>query len=79
MRNSKEAPVSTFEEFFESFEQNVLEKLLEMRATISSAAPGAREIISYAIPTYVLNGNLVHFAAFKNLWVSIRGPWEYKI
>src|SRR5476649_2142452 len=28
--------------------------------------PNAEEAISYAIPTFKLNGNLVHFAAFKN-------------
>jgi len=30
------------------------------------AAPRARETISYGIPTYKLNGNLVHFGAFKD-------------
>jgi uncharacterized protein YdhG (YjbR/CyaY superfamily) len=38
----------------------------ELRATIKAAAPGAKEKISYQIPTFDLNGNLVHFAAFKN-------------
>lgn len=28
--------------------------------------PEAEEAISYQIPTFKLNGNLVHFAAFKN-------------
>ena len=31
-----------------------------------SAAPEATEKISYRMPTFYLNGNLVHFAAFKN-------------
>ena len=43
--------------------QGILEKV---RKTIGSAAPGAQETISYQIPTFTLNGNLVHFAAFKN-------------
>jgi uncharacterized protein YdhG (YjbR/CyaY superfamily) len=43
----------------------VQELLQKMRATISKAAPGAEEAIKYAMPTFVLNGNLVHFAAFK--------------
>ena len=30
------------------------------------APPEAEEVISYRIPTYKLNGSLVHFAAFKN-------------
>ena len=38
----------------------------QMRATIHEAAPEATEKISYGIPTFYLNGNLVHFAAFEN-------------
>ena len=37
-----------------------------MRQTIREAAPEAIETISYQMPTFKLNGNLVHFAAFKN-------------
>ncbi len=38
----------------------------QVRATIKTAAPDAEETIAYAIPTFKLKGNLVHFAAFKN-------------
>lgn len=37
-----------------------------MCQTIQKAAPGATKAISYQIPTFKLNGSLVHFAAFKN-------------
>lgn len=67
-------PVSTFDEYFAGFEKDVAIKLMEMRNTISHAAPKAKEVISYAIPTYVLNGNLVHFAAFKNHIGFYPGP-----
>lgn len=40
--------------------------LEEMRETIKKAAPKAEETISYGIPTFKLNGNLVHFAGYKN-------------
>lgn len=40
--------------------------LQKIRETISKAAPEAGETINYGIPTFTLNGNLVHFAAFKN-------------
>jgi uncharacterized protein YdhG (YjbR/CyaY superfamily) len=40
--------------------------LNELRQTIREAAPQAEETISYQMPTFRLNGNLVHFAAFKN-------------
>ena len=39
--------------------------LQQMRQTIQKAAPSAAEAISYQIPTFKLNGNLVHFAGFK--------------
>ena len=37
-----------------------------MRRTIHEAAPEAQEKISYQMPTFYLNGNLVHFAAFTH-------------
>lgn len=37
-----------------------------LRKTIREAAPDATEKISYAMPTFYLKGNLVHFAAYKN-------------
>jgi uncharacterized protein YdhG (YjbR/CyaY superfamily) len=40
--------------------------LYELRQTIREAAPDAEETINYQMPTFTLNGNLVHFAAFKN-------------
>lgn len=40
--------------------------LKKVRQTIKKAAPKAEEKISYGIPTFALNGILVHFGAFKN-------------
>ena len=37
----------------------------KVRATIRKAAPDAKEIINYGIPTFTLHGNLVHYAGFK--------------
>ena len=56
----------TIDEYIATFPKNIQILLEEMRATIRKAAPDAEETISYAIPTFKLNGNLVHFAAFKN-------------
>jgi uncharacterized protein YdhG (YjbR/CyaY superfamily) len=39
--------------------------LEKIRAIIREAAPAAVEAISYQMPTFKLEGNLVHFAAFK--------------
>lgn len=55
----------TFEEYFRSFPGNVQALLEEMRQTIRAAAPEAEEVIAYQMPTFRLNGNLVHFAAYK--------------
>jgi|SRR5688500_5009328 len=52
--------------YIAGFPEDVQKKLEQIRATIRKAAPEAEETISYAIPTFKLNGNLVHFAAFKN-------------
>ncbi len=42
----------------------VQKRLRELRTTIHTAAPKATEAISYGIPTFKLNGNLVHFAGY---------------
>jgi uncharacterized protein YdhG (YjbR/CyaY superfamily) len=36
-----------------------------LRGQILAAAPGAEECISYGLPTFKLNGSLVHFGAAK--------------
>lgn len=48
------------------FSPNVQAILKKVRATVTKAAPDAVEAIKYGLPTLVLNGNLVHFGAFKN-------------
>ncbi len=44
----------------------VQDLIIEMRTLVTAAAPKATETISYGMPTYVGNRNLVHFAAMKN-------------
>jgi uncharacterized protein YdhG (YjbR/CyaY superfamily) len=56
----------TIDEYIETFPVEVQIVLERMRQTIRKAAPEAVEAISYQIPTFKLNGNLVHFAAFKH-------------
>jgi uncharacterized protein YdhG (YjbR/CyaY superfamily) len=56
----------TIEEYINTFPEKVRNILNELRQTIRDAAPDAEETISYQMPTFRLNGNLVHFAAFKN-------------
>jgi uncharacterized protein YdhG (YjbR/CyaY superfamily) len=54
------------DEYIGNFSGELRERLEKLRTTIRKAAPLAKETISYAIPTFTLNGNLVHFAGFKN-------------
>ena len=63
---TKEQNISSIDEYIAAFPVDVQRKLQEMRAAIKAAAPKASEKISYQMPTFVLNGNLVHFAAYKN-------------
>ncbi|MDZ4709954.1 MAG: DUF1801 domain-containing protein [Saprospiraceae bacterium] len=57
---------TTIDEYIAGFTSPIKAKLEEIRRTIRRAAPEANETINYQIPTFVLHGNLVHFAAFKN-------------
>ncbi len=58
--------INTIDEYIGTFPQEIQTLLEQVRATIRQAAPEAEEAIKYAMPTFVLNGNLVHFAAYKN-------------
>jgi uncharacterized protein YdhG (YjbR/CyaY superfamily) len=64
LENNKYTPGS-IDEYIASFPKEIQEKLNELRYAIKSVAPEASEKISWQMPTFVLNGNLVHFAAFK--------------
>ena len=56
----------TIDEYIASFPKNVQSILEELRQAIRDSAPNAEEAISYQMPTFKLNGNLVYFAAFKH-------------
>lgn len=54
------------DEYISTFPKNIQIILQRIRKTIRQSAPKAEETIRYRIPTLRLNGNLVHFAAFKD-------------
>jgi len=58
--------IKTIDEYIASFPKETQIILQKMRAIIIKAAPKATETISYGIPTFVLEKNLVHFGGFKN-------------
>ncbi len=64
MKIPKEPPKS-IDEYIAGFSQDVQGILQKIRSTITSAAPDAEEAVKYGIPTFVLNGNLVHFGGFQ--------------
>jgi len=74
MAISKSKPVNTsaasgkelVDQYITGFPASVQVLLQKIRAVIHKAAPGAEETLGYGIPTFKLNGNLVHFAGYKN-------------
>jgi uncharacterized protein YdhG (YjbR/CyaY superfamily) len=54
------------DEFIDNYPEDVQIILERIRQTIHEATPGAKEKISYGIPTFTLGGNLVHFSAYKH-------------
>ena len=58
--------VNTIDAYIEGYPKEIQKLLNQMRKTIKKAAPKATEAIKYGIPTYVLEGNLIHFGGAKN-------------
>lgn len=78
---SGQTPPQTIDEYVAGFPSDVQAVLQKIRKTIRKAAPDATEKISYQIPTFVLEGNLIHFAAYKKhigLYPAPRGNPEFK-
>ncbi len=52
--------------YISKYPEEIQKMLQELRQIIQESAPEATEKISYQMPTFYLNGNLVHFAVNKN-------------
>lgn len=57
--------INTIDLYIATFDENTQLILQQLRQQIKAAAPAATETINYGMPTFVLEGNLVHFAAYK--------------
>ncbi len=57
---------SLFQDYFKAQATATQDLLFDIYQAIKQIAPGASEKMSYGMPTFYLNGNLVHFAAYKN-------------
>jgi len=64
MKTNQTAP-ENIDEYIGGFPKEIREILQKIRITIRKAAPQAEEVISYRMPAFRQNGNLVYFAAFK--------------
>ena len=80
MSINKTSP-KNIDEYISVFPDTVQVILEKVRATIREMVPEAKENISYGIPTFTLNGNLVHFAGYKkhiSLYPAPRGVEKFR-
>jgi uncharacterized protein YdhG (YjbR/CyaY superfamily) len=59
------SPIASIDEYIATFPPDVQEILQKIRATIAKAIPQASEKISYRMPAFALDGDVIYFAAFK--------------
>ena len=64
----------SIDEYILQFPPDVQEILKTLRTVVKESAPDAEEKISWQMPTFVLHGNLVHFAAHKKHIGFYPGP-----
>lgn len=55
--------MSTIDDYIDAQGPQQQEKLRELRALVHALVPDVGEKIAYGIPTFTLNGNLVHIGA----------------
>jgi uncharacterized protein YdhG (YjbR/CyaY superfamily) len=60
------APPSTVDEYITQFPEEIQQIMTRIRAVIKEAAPQSEERISYQMPGYFQNGQLVWFGGHKN-------------
>lgn len=58
--------INSIDEYIRQFPKEVQDILQNLREVIKESAPDAVEKISYQMPAFSWNGNLVYFAANKN-------------
>lgn len=63
---ANESSSGVIDDYIARYPPDVQQILQKIRGIIREAAPEAQEKINYGIPTFTLNGNLIHYAGFKN-------------
>lgn len=66
--------MNEIDQYILKYSEELQLKLQEIRNIIKEAAPEATEKISWQMPTFYLNGNLVHFAMHKTHIGFYPGP-----
>jgi len=77
----KNPEYTTIDEYIAQFEGETRKRLKAIRKLIAELAPEATEKIAYRMPTFFLNGNLIHFAGFAHhigLYPTPQGVEEFK-
>jgi uncharacterized protein YdhG (YjbR/CyaY superfamily) len=67
---------TTIDEYIAAFPPDVQSILKKIRLMIRKAAPKAEEKISYKMPAFAMDGDLIYFAAFKKhigIFPPVRG------
>lgn len=73
---------ANIDEYIADFPEEIRQRLQQIRSTVRDVVPDAEEAIKYTMPTFVRNGNLVHFAAFKNhigFYPAPAAPTDFEI
>ena len=63
---NNQAIPSNIDDYIAQFDPALQTKLQELRNIILTAAPNAKETISYQMPAFQYYGNLVYFAGYKH-------------
>ncbi len=64
--DNRKGSFRSIDEYIATFPKEIQALLEAVRGAIKAAAPEAEERISYQMPAFALNGNLVYFAALKD-------------
>lgn len=70
----KQPNFSSIDEYISLQKKSSQSILIKVRSIISKLVPDATEKIAYGVPTYVLKGNLVHFAVYEKHLGLYPGP-----
>ena len=57
---------TTIDGYIANYPAGTQKHLKQIRDVVRKLVPEAKEDIKYGMPTYVLNGNLLHFAGFEH-------------